>query len=191
MLFKYSGEFYLDMFHVTQFSNSVDWNSLFHYFKENHCFPPLCTVGFETWHLELITGLVILISSCRYLLLKTWPEFAKSSEAANQQVAPLSFPNCVYTWTDRSFTFIVGGHLSFLLTARYIKLYNEWLRKCLLNLTANSWYELMSPTLFHIHSMLAILVATSLVLIFNCFIELQQYPYFQCRSLLHFNLWIM
>lgn len=42
--------------------------------------------GFEMWHLELITGLVILISSCRYLLLKTWLEFAESSEAANQQV---------------------------------------------------------------------------------------------------------
>lgn len=38
------------------------------------------------WHLELITGLVILISSCRYLLLKTWPDFAESTEAANQQV---------------------------------------------------------------------------------------------------------
>ncbi|XP_020215919.1 uncharacterized protein LOC109799715 [Cajanus cajan] len=42
--------------------------------------------GFEMWHLELITGLVVLISSCRYLLLKTWPDFAESSEAANQQV---------------------------------------------------------------------------------------------------------
>ncbi|KAE9610343.1 hypothetical protein Lal_00006056 [Lupinus albus] len=42
--------------------------------------------GFEMWHLELIAGLVVLISSCRYLLLKTWPDFAESSEAANQQV---------------------------------------------------------------------------------------------------------
>lgn len=42
--------------------------------------------SFEMWHLELITGLVFLISSCRYLLLKTWPEFAESSQAANQQV---------------------------------------------------------------------------------------------------------
>ncbi|KAK7369287.1 hypothetical protein VNO80_11323 [Phaseolus coccineus] len=42
--------------------------------------------GFEFWHLELITGLVVLISSCRYLLLKTWPNFAESSEAANKQV---------------------------------------------------------------------------------------------------------
>ncbi|KAL6294359.1 hypothetical protein ACE6H2_002501 [Prunus campanulata] len=41
---------------------------------------------FEVWHLELITGLVIVISLCRYLLLKTWPDFAESSEAANQQV---------------------------------------------------------------------------------------------------------
>lgn len=44
------------------------------------------TFGIEMWHLELITGLVILISSCRYLLLKTWPDFAESTEAANQQV---------------------------------------------------------------------------------------------------------
>ena len=51
----------------------------------------LFTVGFEMWHLELITGLVVLISSCRYLLLKTWPDFAESSEAANQQVALLTF----------------------------------------------------------------------------------------------------
>ncbi|KAM3706153.1 hypothetical protein ACJW31_03G131900 [Castanea mollissima] len=42
--------------------------------------------GFEMWHLELITGIVVLISSSRYLLLKTWPDFAESSEAANQQV---------------------------------------------------------------------------------------------------------
>ncbi|XP_031270138.1 uncharacterized protein LOC116128549 [Pistacia vera] len=42
--------------------------------------------GFEIWHLELISGLVILISLCRYLLLKAWPDFAESSEAANQQV---------------------------------------------------------------------------------------------------------
>ena len=51
----------------------------------------LCTVGFEMWHLELITGIVVLISSSRYLLLKTWPDFAESSEAANQQVAVLIF----------------------------------------------------------------------------------------------------
>ncbi|XP_014510095.1 uncharacterized protein LOC106769124 isoform X1 [Vigna radiata var. radiata] len=42
--------------------------------------------GFELWHLELITGTVVLVSSCRYLLLKTWPNFAESSEAANKQV---------------------------------------------------------------------------------------------------------
>ncbi|KAJ1405360.1 RIN4, pathogenic type III effector avirulence factor Avr cleavage site [Sesbania bispinosa] len=41
--------------------------------------------GFEVWHLELIIGLVVLISSCRYFLLKTWTDFAESSEAANQQ----------------------------------------------------------------------------------------------------------
>ncbi|XP_064948670.1 uncharacterized protein LOC103973072 isoform X2 [Musa acuminata AAA Group] len=42
--------------------------------------------GFEMWHLELILGLVLLISSSRYLLLKTWPDFSQSSEAANQQI---------------------------------------------------------------------------------------------------------
>ncbi|XP_047308300.1 uncharacterized protein LOC124911821 [Impatiens glandulifera] len=42
--------------------------------------------NFEMWHLELITGLVILVSSCRYILLKTWPDFAESSEAANRQI---------------------------------------------------------------------------------------------------------
>lgn len=42
--------------------------------------------GFEMWHLELITGIVVLISSSRYLLLKTWPDFAESSKAANRQV---------------------------------------------------------------------------------------------------------
>ncbi|XP_057495048.1 uncharacterized protein LOC130780100 isoform X2 [Actinidia eriantha] len=38
------------------------------------------------WHLQLVTGLVILISSCRYLLLKTWSDFSESSQAASQQV---------------------------------------------------------------------------------------------------------
>ncbi|KAK6160318.1 hypothetical protein DH2020_003699 [Rehmannia glutinosa] len=44
------------------------------------------TFSFELWHLELILGSVILVSSCRFLLLKIWPDFAESSEAANQQV---------------------------------------------------------------------------------------------------------
>ncbi|KAB2031865.1 hypothetical protein ES319_D05G333300v1 [Gossypium barbadense] len=42
--------------------------------------------GFELWHLELIIGLVLLISSCRYILLKTWRYFAESSDTANKQV---------------------------------------------------------------------------------------------------------
>ncbi|QHO03597.1 hypothetical protein HN51_037961 [Arachis hypogaea] len=42
--------------------------------------------GFEMWHLELITGLVVFISSSRYLLLNTWTDFADSSQAANLQV---------------------------------------------------------------------------------------------------------
>ncbi|XP_057530298.1 uncharacterized protein LOC130808807 isoform X1 [Amaranthus tricolor] len=41
---------------------------------------------FQVWHLELIMGLVVLISMSRYILLKTWPDFAESSEAANKQV---------------------------------------------------------------------------------------------------------
>eukprot|EP00257_Ricinus_communis_P014480 XP_015572160.1 uncharacterized protein LOC8285438 isoform X1 [Ricinus communis] len=45
-----------------------------------------CIIGTETWHFELVIGLVVLISSSRYLLLMTWPDFAESTEAANQQV---------------------------------------------------------------------------------------------------------
>lgn len=60
-------------------------------FRDFTLFSPLrmsgfAAVGFEMWHLELILGLVLLISSSRYLLLKTWPDFSQSSEAANQQV---------------------------------------------------------------------------------------------------------
>ncbi|KAL1565243.1 hypothetical protein AAHA92_07483 [Salvia divinorum] len=40
----------------------------------------------ESWHFGLIIGSVILVSSCRLLLLKIWPDFAESSKAANQQV---------------------------------------------------------------------------------------------------------
>ncbi|GAA0155326.1 metalloprotease [Lithospermum erythrorhizon] len=50
------------------------------------CSTVLPLVGFEIWHVGLITALVILVSSLRYLLLITWPEFAESSEAANRQV---------------------------------------------------------------------------------------------------------
>ncbi|CAH2045429.1 unnamed protein product [Thlaspi arvense] len=42
--------------------------------------------GFETWHLGLIAGIVVFISSSRFLLLKSWPDFAESSETANQQI---------------------------------------------------------------------------------------------------------
>ncbi|WOL04156.1 hypothetical protein Cni_G12877 [Canna indica] len=44
------------------------------------------SLDFELWHLELILGLVVLISSTRYILLKTWPDFSQSSEIANQQI---------------------------------------------------------------------------------------------------------
>ncbi|XP_026399939.1 uncharacterized protein LOC113295823 [Papaver somniferum] len=55
-------------------------------FKENNLNDCCYIVDFETWHLELIAGLVVLISSARFLLLKTWPNFAESSEASNQMV---------------------------------------------------------------------------------------------------------
>ncbi|XP_074584331.1 uncharacterized protein LOC141840289 isoform X2 [Curcuma longa] len=48
--------------------------------------PSELSFDFEMWHLELILALVVLISSSRYILLKTWPDFSKSSEAANQQI---------------------------------------------------------------------------------------------------------
>lgn len=76
-------------FSVTLFSTRF-FDSLEAYF--NFCciyilFLSFCTVDFEVWHLQLITGLVVLISSSRYILLKTWPDFAESSKAANQQVS--------------------------------------------------------------------------------------------------------
>uniref|UniRef100_A0A803L104 CAAX prenyl protease 2/Lysostaphin resistance protein A-like domain-containing protein n=1 Tax=Chenopodium quinoa TaxID=63459 RepID=A0A803L104_CHEQI len=40
----------------------------------------------EVWHLELVIGLVVLISLSRYTLLKIWPDFSESSEGANRQV---------------------------------------------------------------------------------------------------------
>ncbi|KAE8772596.1 hypothetical protein D1007_55361 [Hordeum vulgare] len=48
--------------------------------------PTAVSFNFETWHLELVAGLVILISSTRYILLQTWPDFRDSSEAANTQI---------------------------------------------------------------------------------------------------------
>ncbi|XP_015693295.1 uncharacterized protein LOC102709083 isoform X3 [Oryza brachyantha] len=42
--------------------------------------------NFETWHLELVVGLVIIVSSSRYILLQTWSDFRNSSEAANRQM---------------------------------------------------------------------------------------------------------
>ncbi|XP_073033099.1 uncharacterized protein, partial [Primulina eburnea] len=46
----------------------------------------LWTIGFELWHLEFVVGSILLVSSARFLLLKIWPDFAKSSETANQLV---------------------------------------------------------------------------------------------------------
>uniref|UniRef100_A0A0D9WEQ4 CAAX prenyl protease 2/Lysostaphin resistance protein A-like domain-containing protein n=1 Tax=Leersia perrieri TaxID=77586 RepID=A0A0D9WEQ4_9ORYZ len=42
--------------------------------------------NFEIWHLELVAGLVIVVSSSRYILLQTWSDFRNSSEAANRQI---------------------------------------------------------------------------------------------------------
>jgi len=70
----------------------------------------LSTVTFQMWHLVLITGLVILVSSSRYLLLKIWPDFAESSEAANSQVRILIQVNssfCLVTYI-LSFGWIKG-----------------------------------------------------------------------------------
>ncbi|GJV46636.1 hypothetical protein Tco_1431172 [Tanacetum coccineum] len=44
------------------------------------------SLDFEIWHLQLIAGLVILISSSRFLLLKTWSDFVEFCEASNQLV---------------------------------------------------------------------------------------------------------
>lgn len=55
-------------------------------------FSTVLPFSFEIWHVGLITGLVFLVSSLRYLLLMTWPEFAESSEAANRQVLTLLEP---------------------------------------------------------------------------------------------------
>ncbi|KAF8731388.1 hypothetical protein HU200_016448 [Digitaria exilis] len=48
--------------------------------------PTDVSFDFETWHLELVAGLVIVISSSRYILLQTWADFRDSSEAANRQI---------------------------------------------------------------------------------------------------------
>uniref|UniRef100_A0A453SAQ9 Uncharacterized protein n=1 Tax=Aegilops tauschii subsp. strangulata TaxID=200361 RepID=A0A453SAQ9_AEGTS len=58
--------------------------------------PAAVSFNFETWHLELVAGLVILISSTRYILLQTWPDFRDSSEAANTQVCPTSELSLIY-----------------------------------------------------------------------------------------------
>ncbi|XP_031475938.1 uncharacterized protein LOC116247770 [Nymphaea colorata] len=42
--------------------------------------------SFDWGDLELVIGLVVLVSTCRFFLLKLWPDFSDSSEAANQQV---------------------------------------------------------------------------------------------------------
>ncbi|WVZ92409.1 hypothetical protein U9M48_038478 [Paspalum notatum var. saurae] len=48
--------------------------------------PTDVSFNFEAWHLELVAGLVIVISSSRYILLQTWSDFRASSEASNRQI---------------------------------------------------------------------------------------------------------
>ncbi|KAG0455245.1 hypothetical protein HPP92_024537 [Vanilla planifolia] len=50
------------------------------------------TFEMELWHIQLIAGIVVLISSTRYMLLKIWPEFSESSESSNQKVLGLLQP---------------------------------------------------------------------------------------------------
>eukprot|EP00250_Pteridium_aquilinum_P014384 c21955_g1_i1 orf=196-831(+) len=40
----------------------------------------------ESWHLEVMLGLVAVVSISRQLLLKAWPEFLESSDIANKEV---------------------------------------------------------------------------------------------------------
>lgn len=58
--------------------------------KVNSLWLVIFPVHFQIWDLELIALLVVLVSVSRYILLKTWPSFAESSEAANEQVYILS-----------------------------------------------------------------------------------------------------
>ncbi|KAL6911641.1 hypothetical protein ACP4OV_000446 [Aristida adscensionis] len=51
--------------------------------------PTDVSFNFETWHLELVAGLVILVSGGRYILLQTWSDFRDSSEAANSVLTSL------------------------------------------------------------------------------------------------------
>lgn len=70
--------------------------------------PTDVSFSFETWHLELVAGLVIVISSTRYILLQTWPDFRDSSESANRQVCRFQcilcriiFPVVSFCWSYR------------------------------------------------------------------------------------------
>jgi hypothetical protein len=74
-------------------------NALYHIINLTTAFS---AVNFETWHLELVVGLVIVISSSRYILLQTWSDFRDSSEAANRQVCNYAyfecFLSCIFSW---------------------------------------------------------------------------------------------
>ncbi|KAJ7533821.1 hypothetical protein O6H91_13G066400 [Diphasiastrum complanatum] len=51
---------------------------------------PDCTIlmpyDFQPWHLGATAAAVVVVSVSRQLLLKTWPAFSRSSQAANEQV---------------------------------------------------------------------------------------------------------
>lgn len=54
----------------------------------------------ESWHLEVILGLVVVVSISRQLLLKAWPEFLESSNIANKEVlGPLQLNDYVIVAT--------------------------------------------------------------------------------------------
>ena len=40
----------------------------------------------EAWQLGVLFGLVVSVSIARQILIEVWPEFAESSDVANQQV---------------------------------------------------------------------------------------------------------
>ncbi|KAI5066069.1 hypothetical protein GOP47_0018693 [Adiantum capillus-veneris] len=61
-----------------------------HFAAESGWSVPDCTLllkfDVESWHLLVVCGLVLVVSSCRQLLLLAWPEFLESSDTANEEV---------------------------------------------------------------------------------------------------------
>ncbi|KAL8249947.1 hypothetical protein R6Q59_006815 [Mikania micrantha] len=88
--------------------------------------------NFEIWHLQLIAGLVILISVSRLLLLKTWSDFAESSEASNQQVLtslePLDYAIVAFLpgISETSTSILTWVYVNFFRPAKNLKKYGSW-----------------------------------------------------------------